>query len=52
MLGAALKALSQPGLTKAEIQRLRNVVNAAKVYQKLFREYLKHQKLVETEKRG
>jgi hypothetical protein len=59
MLGDALNALSKPGLSKAEIQRWRNVVKAARIYQRLFREYMKYrilqteimQQLAETERR-
>ena len=43
-LSDALKALSQPGLSKAEIQRFRSVVNAARAYQRLFRAYVEYQK--------
>jgi hypothetical protein len=43
-LSDALKALSQPGLSKAEIQRQRKVIKAAKAYQRLFHAYVKYQK--------
>ena len=45
LLVAAMNALSQPGLSKADIQRLRNVVNAVKTYQKLIAEYVEYRKI-------
>jgi hypothetical protein len=44
VLGDALKALSQPGLSREEIQRLRDVIEGAKAYQRLFHAYVKYQK--------
>ena len=43
-LSDALKALSQPGLPKAEIQRWRTLANMAKAYGRLFNAYVKYQK--------
>jgi hypothetical protein len=45
LLVAAMNALSQPGLSKADVQRLRNVVNAVKTYQKLIAEYVEYRKI-------
>jgi hypothetical protein len=40
MLAGAMKALQTPGLSKTEIMRLRNLIQAASVYQVKFAEYL------------
>jgi len=45
LLVAAMNALSQPGLSKADVQRLRNVVNAVKTYQGLFAEYVHYREI-------
>ena len=43
-LGDALKALSQPGLSREEVQRLRKVVRAARAYHGFFRPYVRYRK--------
>jgi len=43
-LGNALKVLSQPGLSRAEIQRQCRVIKAARVYNRLFRAYVRYLK--------
>jgi hypothetical protein len=43
-LGDALKALTQPGLPRQEIQRLRSVIKEARAYQRLFRAYVRYMK--------
>jgi IS30 family transposase len=48
LLVAAMNALSQPGLSKSDIQRLRNVVSTVKTYQGLFADYV-HYREIETE---
>ena len=45
ILAAAMNALSQPGLSRADIQRLAKVVNAVKAYQKLFGEYMQYREI-------
>ena len=44
VLSDALKALSQPGLSREEIQRLCDVIKAAKAYQQLFHAYVRYLK--------
>jgi hypothetical protein len=45
LLVGALDSLSKPGLSRADIQRLRSVVGAVKTYQKLFGEYVEYRKI-------
>ena len=55
MFAGAMKALGTPGLAKAEVIRLRSLVQAASVYQVKFAEYLDYRgiekKLVELERK-
>jgi IS30 family transposase len=46
-LAAAMKALEQPGLDKAEILRLRSLVQASKIYQEKFAEYADYLRIEE-----
>ena len=48
ILAKAMKALEQPGLDKSEILRLRSLVQACKVYQDKFGEYVDYRR-IETE---
>jgi len=43
-LGDALKTLSPPGLSRAEIQQQWRVIKDAKEYQRLFHEYVRYLK--------
>lgn len=43
-LGDALKALSQPGLSREQIQRFQMVIKEARAYQQLFGAYVSYQK--------
>ena len=45
VLAGAMDALMKPGLSRADIQRLGKVVNAVKVYQKLFGEYMEYREI-------
>ncbi len=40
VLVAAMTALQKPGLSKAEVSRLRSIVQAARIYQGLFADYV------------
>ena len=42
VLSDALKDLSQPGLSREEILRLRDVIKAARAYQQFFHAYVKY----------
>ena len=44
VLWYALEALSQPGLPREEILRLRGVIKAGKAYQQLFHAYVRYLK--------
>lgn len=44
-LAITLEMLSQPGLTKPEIQRLTKKMKIQQVYQKIFRKYTRYRKL-------
>jgi len=46
-LAAAMKALEQPGLDKTEILRLRSLVQASKIYQEKFSEYVHYLRIEE-----
>lgn len=43
-LGDAIKTLSQPGLSKAEIQQQRLMIKEAKEYQRFFSAYVRYLK--------
>jgi len=45
LLAGALDALSQPGLSRVDIQRLAKVVNAVGAYQKLFADYVHYREI-------
>lgn len=55
MLVAALRALEKPGLSRAEISRLKSVIQSAKIYQGLFADYVDYRgleaRLIELEAR-
>ncbi len=44
-LAAAIAALQEPGIDKAEVLRLRGIIAGAKVYQKRFAEYVRYRKI-------
>jgi hypothetical protein len=44
-LAAAIKALQEPGIDKAEVLRLRGIIAGAKVYQERFAEYVRYRKI-------
>ncbi|HLE74912.1 MAG TPA: hypothetical protein VI864_02580 [Candidatus Bathyarchaeia archaeon] len=44
-LSAALKLLEKPGLSKAEIQRLRSIISGVKIYKELFADYVNYRGL-------
>lgn len=46
-LAAAMKALEQPGLNKTEILRLRSLIQASKIYQEKFSEYVHYLRIEE-----
>jgi hypothetical protein len=45
VLSAAIEALKQPGLGRAEVSRLRNVILGVKVYQELYAKYVGYREL-------
>jgi len=55
ILAAAMNALQTPGLTKAEVQRLRNIIQGCKIYKELLADYVNYRqieaKLVEMEQK-
>jgi len=55
ILAAAMNALQTPGLTKAEVQRLRSIIQAVKTYKELLADYINYRqieaKLVEMEQK-
>ncbi len=44
-LAAAIKTLQEPGISKAEILRLRGIMAGSKVYQERFAEYVRYRKI-------
>jgi hypothetical protein len=45
VLDAALTALEQPGLNRAEVSRLHNIIQGVKIYQELFAKYVDYRGL-------
>ena len=45
VLSAAVAALRQPGLSRAEVSRLHNIIQGVKVYQELFAKYVDYRGL-------
>ena len=45
LLAAAMDALSKPGLSKVDIQRLRSVVSAVKIYKELLADYMDYRRI-------